>query len=775
VLFTISLLLALAAPADSIPQYNIETIAGSDSAGDNSSGTAVPLLQPEGLAIAANGDLYIADAADHRIRKMNSRGTVQTIAGTGRPGFSGDGGPAKSAQLDRPYGLALDSAGNLYVADFGNARVRLIDTKGIITTLAGGDDASPLVSPRNVAAADDGSLYISDFDGQRVYRLGTAGGLDAIAGTGTKGYSGDGGVAALAQLSYPAGLAIGANGALYIADSGNGRVRQVLNGAITTAALAPQVVDVALTRSSALYVAAEDMLGAPDAPIPGSEQFGARALAINPAGNVVFSSANIVQVTDASGSHMTIVGLTGPGAWGDGGPATAARFALPKGCALDAQGNLFVADTGENRIREVNADGVVSTVYGNGDAATLNAPQAVAFAADGSLLIADTGNGRVLKRGVSGDVSTLIDKLNAPSYLFPDPNGDLYIAETAGDRVTMLAAGGSMKFMPVSQPIAVAVDGQSRLYVASAGSNQLLRFDGSGWGTPVGTGWGQPAGLAIDGNGNILVADSARNEILSIAASGTATVIAGTGASGFAGDDGAAAAAQLNSPSDVRIDGQGRIYVADTGNNRIRLLTPITAAGDTTGLLVVSAASFGEGPISPDEIVTLFGAFDPSTVSVRIGETPAALFYAGTTQINALVPHTISAGSPVEVAVLQNGDLAQSTTVDTAAATPALFTLGGGTGQAAALNADGTPNSADRPCPRASTIVLYGTGFGPGTVSVRIGGTPAVVDYAGPAPDHPGLMQVNAEVPGSLAPGVAMVSVSIGTVSSQAGVSITVK
>ena len=110
-LFTIPLLFALAVPADSIPQYNIETLAGSDASGDNSYGTSVPLLQPEGVAIASNGDLYIADAADHRIRRMNSRGVIQTVAGTGRPGFSGDGGPATAAQLNRPYGIALDAAG----------------------------------------------------------------------------------------------------------------------------------------------------------------------------------------------------------------------------------------------------------------------------------------------------------------------------------------------------------------------------------------------------------------------------------------------------------------------------------------------------------------------------------------------------------------------------------------------------------------------------------------------------------------------------------------
>ena len=304
-------------------------------------------------------------------------------------------------------------------------------------------------------------------------------------------------------MSYPAGLAVGFNGALYIADSGNGRVRKVLNGTITTEVQAAEVVDVAINRDGDLWVAAAGMLGNPESPIPGSDQIAARAMAINRAGNVVFSAGDLVQVIDVSGIHMTIAGLTGPAAWGDGGPATAARFALPKGCALDAAGNLFIADSGENRIREVDTRGIVTTVYGTGDAATLNNPQAVAVAADGSLLIADTGNGRVLRRSVTGETSTVIDKLSTPSYLFPDPDGDLYIAETGGDRVTLLSPDGTTKFMPVTQPIAVARDAQGQLYVASAGSNQLLRFDASGWGTSVAAGLGQPAGLAIDADGNL--------------------------------------------------------------------------------------------------------------------------------------------------------------------------------------------------------------------------------------------------------------------------------
>ena len=788
--FTIPLLVALTLAADaSAGQYTITTLAGSDASGDGNAGAYVLLLQPQAVAFDGNGNLYIADAADHRVRMMNTEGIVTTVAGTGRPGFSGDGGVATAAQLDRPYGVAADSAGDIYIADLGNARVRRVDAQGVITTVAGGGSTKPnnsgagiaaldaqLASPRNVVAATDGSVYFSDFDGQSVFRIDSSGMLTTVAGTGAPGFSGDGGKAVSAEIAYPAGLAVDASGALYIADSGNGRVRRIANGAITTVASVGGVVDVALDLSGHLYVAAPQMLGNPNSPIPGSALLDPRGLAINPAGNIVYSAGNLIEVTDLAGIHMAIVGLSGASAWGDGGPATAARFASPMGCALDGAGNLYIADTGENRVRELNAKGIVNTVYGTGDTAMLNGPRSVAVALDGSLLIADTGNGRVLKRDSSGNVSTLLDQLQAPSYLYPDPDGDLYIAETGANRITLLAADGSTRFLPVTQPVAVTRDSQGTLYVAQSGSGQLLRFDASGFGTTLATGLRQPMGLAIDPSGNILAADSLNNEVVSISATGTIATLAGTGTAGFAGDNGPALTALLSGPTDVKLDARGNLYVMDAGNNRVRLLTPATSKPQISGLQVVSSASFIAGAISPNEIVSLFGTFDPSSLQVQIGGQPATLFYVGTTQINALVPNTLSVGSSVSVAILQNGAATQNVVVNTASAAPALYTATeAGTGQAAALNQDGSVNSAASPCASGDVIQLLGTGFGLGTVAVTIGGQTATVQSAGEAPGSPGLMEISASVPAGLTPGNAAVQVSIGPMSSQGGVTIAVK
>ena len=176
--------------------YTLQTIAGS---GANGPATTSPLQQPEGVAIDGLGNVYFADAGDNRVRKILTNGTIETLAGNGQAGFSGDSGPAISARLNRPYGVALDLAGNLYIADLGNARVRMIDTTGTISTFAGGGTsavsgssnlaatAAQLVAPRNVAIDIPGNLYISDFSAQQVYRVSPSGVISVFAGTGTAG------------------------------------------------------------------------------------------------------------------------------------------------------------------------------------------------------------------------------------------------------------------------------------------------------------------------------------------------------------------------------------------------------------------------------------------------------------------------------------------------------------------------------------------------------------------------------------------------------------
>jgi sugar lactone lactonase YvrE len=199
------------------------------------------------VTVAADGSVYIADTGNQRVRRVGTDGVITTVAGTGKRSFSGDGGPALRAGLS-PVGVAVTADGILYIADWSNARVRRVDGNGGITTVVGtgkrgfSGDGGPaalarLNDPEALAVGPDGALYIADSRGDRIRRVGSDGVITTVAGTGTRGFSGDGGPAVLADLSAPSAVAVTADGALYIADSVNARVRRVgPDGVITTVA-----------------------------------------------------------------------------------------------------------------------------------------------------------------------------------------------------------------------------------------------------------------------------------------------------------------------------------------------------------------------------------------------------------------------------------------------------------------------------------------------------------------------------------------------------------
>ncbi|MGH9021691.1 MAG: NHL repeat-containing protein [Acidimicrobiia bacterium] len=275
--------------------------------GDGGPAVEADLANPEALAVGDSGHLYIADSSDNRVRVIDPEGTIDTLAGSGRRGFSGDGGPATRARLFRPDGVAADRQGNVYVADFGNHRVRRVDSAGIITTAVGigtrgfsgdGGEATQaqIADPGALAVDRAGNLYIADLGNGRVRKVDPEGIITTVAGTGVTGFSGDGGPATAAQLAVPRGLAVDPTGNLYIADLRNHRVRRI----------------------------------------------------------------------DSAGVITTVVGTGMNGDYGDGGPALEAALADPTGLAVDSAGRLFVADAGSHRIRRIDAQGVMTTVAGTG-------------------------------------------------------------------------------------------------------------------------------------------------------------------------------------------------------------------------------------------------------------------------------------------------------------------------------------------------------------------------------------------------------------------------
>ena len=330
----------------------ITTIAGNGIAsgsGDDGPATEATLNTPAALAVDPMGIVYVADAFNHRIRRIAPDGAITTIAGTGEAGVTGDGGVAVDARLRSPLGIAIDGEGSIYIADTYNHRIRKVTPDGVISTIAGtgesgfGGDGGPatqaaLAYPTSVAVAADGAIYIADTRNHRVRKLAADGTLTTVAGTGAAGFSGDGGPATIARLNSPRGVAVSPDGKLYIVDRENRRIRMVATDGLIT----------------------------------------------------------------------TIAGTGSSGFNGDRGDATLATLRAPYGVAVDDRGNLFIADTFNHRVRKVSPDGNLDTVAGSdrfgfsGDGwaagfATLHYPLGVAVDIAGNLYIADSINHRIRK------------------------------------------------------------------------------------------------------------------------------------------------------------------------------------------------------------------------------------------------------------------------------------------------------------------------------------------------------------------------------------------
>jgi sugar lactone lactonase YvrE len=494
----------------------ITTIAGTEAlgfSGDGGSATAAMLDSPSGISVAANGDVYFADANNYRIRKIDSSGVISTAAGNGSFGFAGDGGAATDAKLAAPTDVKFDRSGNLYITDFLNNRIRKIDaTTKIITTIAGaggsgfsgdGGAASSATFNLPVASAIDasGNVYVADNFNYRVRRIDAA---TKVVATIAGGAFGDGDFATSIQILSPAGIAVDSAGNVYISDSGDRRVRRV---------------DAATHLVSTLTT--------------GGSFSAFSGMAVDSSGNLfVIDSGGVVSMINPQTKVVTRVAGTGqPGFGGDGGLATAAMIAPSgsTGIAVDAAGNLFIADSFNNRVRRVDAaTKIITTIAGNGSdgfsgdngpatAAMLSTPQGISVDRDGNVYIADTFNHRIRK------------------------------VDAATRNITTIAGDGSFGF---------AGDG-----TFANGSKLAL-----------------PNGLFIDAAHNIYIADTANNRVRRIDGNtNIITTVAGNGKEAFSGDGALATNASLAEPMAVTVDASGKVYIADTNNNRVRVFITIGA------------------------------------------------------------------------------------------------------------------------------------------------------------------------------------------------------
>jgi uncharacterized protein (TIGR03437 family) len=336
---------------------NITTIVGNGTAsfsGDGGSASAATVNAAPDVATDLYGNLYIADQNNHRIRKVDSKGIITTVAGTGTPGFSGDGGPATKAELNTPTGVCTDAAGDLFIADLSNLRIRKVDTSGKITTVAGNGtqasngDGGPAIKasmyiPIRCVVDSAGNLYIADQGAHKIRKIDSSGTISTFAGTGNDlgivaDFSGDGGPAIDADLNNPTAVAIDPSGIIYIADQYNQRIRKVDKSGIITSVTGTGTSG--WTGDGGPAVSAE-------VSYPGG-------MAIDQNGDIYFSDCGNFRIRKISnGTITTVAGDGTEGFAGDNGPALQAEFNNQFGIALDSAGNLYIADLTNNRIRKI--------------------------------------------------------------------------------------------------------------------------------------------------------------------------------------------------------------------------------------------------------------------------------------------------------------------------------------------------------------------------------------------------------------------------------------
>jgi uncharacterized protein (TIGR03437 family) len=762
--------------------YLINTVAGSGWIGDSGPATQAILRQPGGVGADASGNIYIAETGGHRVRKVDRSGAITTLAGTGVAGFSGDGGPAAQAQLASPYGVAADIFGNVYIADLGNARVRRVGRDGTITTVAGGGTLDPgpanegkpavsrrLLTPRNLLADDQGNLYISDFAGHRVFRLTGDGLLTTVAGTGVPGYFGDGRPAAAAQVAFPAGLAMGFDGSLYIADSANHAVRRISGGVITTFASVGTPVALALDVLATLNVVDAEagavlrfpLSGAlPPLNIPGSDVVRAQDLSLF----FAESTAGIVQRVPLFGSIALAAGGADP-ARGDGGAATVALLNHPSGVAADASGNLYIADRDNHRVRRVAPDGTIASVA---PAVPWSAPSGVSVDAADNIYVVDTGLKQVVRIAPAGTAQFVAPHLlTAPVAAVADTQGKIYIADAGAGNIRVVDAAGGVSTLVqnLAGPHGLALDGAGHLFFTEQDAARVQRLDlASSSLTQLGAGaWSIPRGIAVDAAGDLFVADTGRQQIIRVDSAGEMTVVAGTRVAGFSGDGVAADSAQLNFPWDVAIGPGGGLYVADLENDRVRLLTPHTTPPPVGTISVLNGASLAPGPMAPGMLLIIRGTGIPATDAadtiILINSIPVPILAMDDIQIQVQAPFMLATPDDAQIMIVHQGSIAAMLNVATAAAAPALVPI---------------DPQAVKAAPGA-IVTLYGTGLGLGDLSVTatIGGVNTEVVSLDPSPGYTGLFRINLSVP-TTAPGLAAVVVTVGGASSQPGVSLTV-
>ena len=569
------------------PDGTVTTLAGcvGEPGVSDGTGNSARFDRPVGVAADAAGNVYVADSGNHVIRKVTPEGVVTTLAG--RAGEQGDAdGAARAARFRSPCGVAVDGAGNVYVADTGNHTLRKIAASGTVMTLAGKTElkggvplggyadgkgaAARFRSPRGMAVDGAGNVYVADTENAVLRKVAADGTATTLAGRAGSSGSANG-VGRAAQFSSPQSVAMDAAGNLFVADAGNQVIRKVTPaGAVST-----------LTNSAARF-------------------FSPRGVAVDRSGYVAVSDndAQTVSKIAPSGTVTILAGSASRHGYADGADA-AVRFCRPTGIAVDRQKNVFVTDNFTHVIRKVTPDGVVTTLAGRawssggddgkGGKARFNWPAGSVADRAGNVYVADAGNHTIRKIAPDGTVTTL--------------------AGSAGNSGSADGAGSKARF---TSPSGVALDSAGNVIVADCG-NHLVRkvtpdgavttlagnagIPGSADGACGTARFNRPAGVAVDTLDHIYIADTGNHVVRKMIPGGVVTTLAGSaGMKGCA--DGTGAQARFNGPADVAVDLTGNLIVADRDNHLVRMVSPEGAVTTLGGAPNCMSAAEGFGSAS---------------------------------------------------------------------------------------------------------------------------------------------------------------------------------
>ncbi len=706
------------------------------------------------VAADTQGNLYATDAVQHTVRKITAAGLVTTLAGQAEQAGSSDG-PGASARFDSPQGIAVDSAGNVYVADQNNRTIRKIDASGVVSTLAGAVGQRDLVDGQGASArfsgpgglalnATSGHLYVSD--GGAIRKITAAGMVSTLAGSG---YGASDGQGAAASFRLPEGVAVDSAGNIYVADNLNYTIRKV-----TPAGLVSTLAGLAGENTS-------------------SDGQGSAAGLYEPMGIAVDASGN-AYVADTGNALIRKIATDGTVST-LAGSAINSPFSKPQGVAVDAAGNVYVADTANHAIRKVTSGGQVSTLAGlvgtsgsadgSGGTARFNGPQSLLVDAAGNVYVADTGNSTIRRITSSGAVSTL--------------------AGTAGQVGFTDGPGTAALF---GSPNGVALDGQGNLYISDywTGAIRKVASDGTvstvagllSQGSPLdgnaGTvGFNHPMGLAVDAAGNLYVADRDNNAIRLILADGFVCTLLGDAAAGInrpgsmrdggslpLGDTYGA----LANPIGVAVGPDGSLFIA-TGNGVMKV-------GPTNGLLPPTDLTYSANPaiynkgtaIAANRPTYSGGAVSSYSVSPSL---PVGLSLGASTGVLSGTPSAITAsGTYTVTATNSGGSTTASVSITVKEAAPSGLTYGTNP----AVYTKGTAIAANTPTSLGGAVMSFSVspslpaGLVLNTSTGVITGTPAAVTaqgtYSVTASNNGGFTSANLTITiNDLAPATPLVSI----------------